>query len=259
MLILVSLERNFYFSESEVVAEICWSLGFDGSNAARETLERLLKSAHPIVRGRAHYCLAFWYDRHRGTDDPEIRKHMLSLYEAVVADYSDVTLFQRRLGPESKQKLYFLNNLLVGMKAPEIVSEDTNGILFRLSDYHGKVILPSFLGHWCGPCMVMVPHERELLDTMKGRPFTIIGVNSDPDRAQIPKLNYDAGITWRSFWNGPGGMRGPISKKWNVEGWPTFYLIDHKGVIRYFWKNIPEISSLGKAVEEVLTQVEQVQ
>ncbi|HCQ03090.1 MAG TPA: hypothetical protein DIT99_21450 [Candidatus Latescibacteria bacterium] len=51
--------------------------------------------------------------RDSGTDDPEIRKHMLSLYEAVVADYSDATLFQRRLGPESKQKLYFLDKLLV--------------------------------------------------------------------------------------------------------------------------------------------------
>ncbi len=38
---------------------------------------------------------------------------MLSLYEAVAADYSDATLFQRRLGPELKQKLCFQNNLLV--------------------------------------------------------------------------------------------------------------------------------------------------
>ena len=39
-------------------------------------------------------------------------------------------------------------------------------------------------------------------------------------------------ITWRSFWNGPDGTGGPISKAWNVRGWPTIYVIDHKGVIR---------------------------
>jgi hypothetical protein len=39
------------------------------------------------------------------------------------------------------------------------------------------------------------------------------------------------GIAWRSFWDG-GSTSGPIATKWNVTGWPTIYIIDHRGVIR---------------------------
>ena len=43
-------------------------------------------------------------------------------------------------------------------------------------------------------------------------------------------------ITWRSFWNGEDGVLGPIAVKWSVYSWPTIYLIDAKGIIRY--KNV---------------------
>jgi hypothetical protein len=36
----------------------------------------------------------------------------------------------------------------VGQPAPEISAEDLNGQVFKLSDYHGKVVLLSFWGDW---------------------------------------------------------------------------------------------------------------
>ena len=79
----------------------------------------------------------------------------------------------------------------------------------------------------------MYPHERSLVKQYAGRPFTLIGVNSDSDLEKIRDVVKRKNLTWRSFWNGPEGTRGPISTQWNVEGWPTIYLIDHKGVIRF--------------------------
>ena len=78
----------------------------------------------------------------------------------------------------------------------------------------------------------MYPHERSLVKRLAGKPFVIIGVNSDSDRERIKGVMVDEEITWRSFWNG-GGTSGPISTAWNVRGWPTLYLIDHEGVIQY--------------------------
>ncbi|MCC6409834.1 MAG: TlpA family protein disulfide reductase [Planctomycetes bacterium] len=65
------------------------------------------------------------------------------------------------------------------------------------------------------------------------QPFAIVGVNSDDDLAELAKVREKERITWRSFWNGPQGTQGPISKAWNVRGWPTLYVIDAAGVIRY--------------------------
>ena len=64
-------------------------------------------------------------------------------------------------------------------------------------------------------------------------PFALVGVNSDSNKEIIPDMRKKHRVTWRSFWNGPKGPRGPISTAWNVRGWPTVYVIDHKGVIRY--------------------------
>jgi hypothetical protein len=79
----------------------------------------------------------------------------------------------------------------------------------------------------------MYPHERSLVQDLAGKPFALIGVNSDPSLESIREIVIEEKLTWRSFWNGPQGTDGPISTAWNVSGWPTIYLIDAKGVIRF--------------------------
>ena len=78
----------------------------------------------------------------------------------------------------------------------------------------------------------MYPHERSLVKKFANSPFALIGVNSDKDLEGLRKIVKEKNLTWRSFWNGPEGTQGQISTKWNVQGWPTIYLIDHEGVIR---------------------------
>lgn len=79
----------------------------------------------------------------------------------------------------------------------------------------------------------MYPHEQLLVKKLAGKPFAIVGVNSDSDREEIRKIVRQKNLTWRSFWNGPDGKFGPISRRWDIEGWPTIYLIDAKGIIRH--------------------------
>ena len=79
----------------------------------------------------------------------------------------------------------------------------------------------------------MYPHERSLVKKYAKSPFALIGVNSDKKIERVHKAIKDNNISWRSFWQGPAGTGGPISTRWNVHGWPTVVLIDHKGIIRY--------------------------
>jgi hypothetical protein len=79
----------------------------------------------------------------------------------------------------------------------------------------------------------MYAHERSLVKKLEDKPFVLVGVNSDSDKAELRKTIEKEQITWRSFWNGPEGTHGPISTKWNVQGWPTIYVIDAKGTIRF--------------------------
>ena len=60
-------------------------------------------------------------------------------------------------------------------------------------------------------------------------------------------------INWRSFWNGPSGPRGPISRAWNAR-WPYSMLLDAEGVVRYVDVHGPE---LEKAIEVLLAELEE--
>ncbi len=97
----------------------------------------------------------------------------------------------------------------------------------------------------------MYPHERSLVEKMKGRPFALLGVNSD-EKKELKEAIARENITWRSWWDG-GSTRGPIAGHYSVSGWPTIYLIDHQGIIRY--KNVRG-EKLELAVEELLAKAE---
>ena len=98
----------------------------------------------------------------------------------------------------------------------------------------------------------MYPHERSLVKQLAGKPFALIGVNSDSDREQIRGIVKEKNITWRSFWNGEDGTSGPISTKWCVEGWPTIYVLDADGVIRYQNVRGP---SMNEAIETLMAEM----
>jgi len=100
----------------------------------------------------------------------------------------------------------------------------------------------------------MYPHERSLVKRFADVPFEILGVNSDPDRESIRRIVKEKNLTWRSWWNGPEGPGTPggIAEQWNVSGWPTTYVIDHKGVIRF--KNVRG-EQLDQAIERLLAEM----
>jgi hypothetical protein len=100
----------------------------------------------------------------------------------------------------------------------------------------------------------MYPHERSLVQKFAGRPFAIVGVNSDRDREMLKEVMEKEQITWRSFWCGPEGTRGPIPAKWNVQGWPTLYYLDHKGVIRA--KNLRDERQVEELLEKLVAEAE---
>ncbi len=102
----------------------------------------------------------------------------------------------------------------------------------------------------------MYPHERSLVKKMEGKPFALVGVNSDRDREALKDVLKQEEITWRSFWNGPEGTGGPISSQWNVRGWPTLYVIDAKGIIRHKWLGSPGAEKMDEAIEKLVKDAE---
>jgi thiol-disulfide isomerase/thioredoxin len=104
-----------------------------------------------------------------------------------------------------------------------------------LSDYRGKVVVLRFSAEWCGICRTLNPYERLMQELYANWPFAILSVETGSSQQAMKKLKTDAGLTYRSWWDAlpEGGGSGPIATAWNVGGYPSIYVLDGDGVIRF--------------------------
>ncbi|WP_394796517.1 TlpA family protein disulfide reductase [Armatimonas sp.] len=97
----------------------------------------------------------------------------------------------------------------------------------------------------------MLPHEKEMVKRLADKSFALIGINSDGDRSVVNEILKRENITWRQAIE--GSTRGPLATSWNVKGWPTIYILDAKGVIRF--KNLRN-EKMEDAVNQLLKEAE---
>ena len=98
----------------------------------------------------------------------------------------------------------------------------------------------------------MYPHERSLVKRLEGKPFVLLGINSDSDREQLKETLVAEQITWRSWWD-DGSVNGPIQTTWQIPIRPTIYLLDATGVIRF--KDVKD-RELDAAADRLLSELQ---
>ena len=88
---------------------------------------------------------------------------------------------------------------------------------------------------------------------LEPRPFALIGVNTvEHTPEELAAVMEGENLPWRSF-----ADRGAIVKRWNLSGTPTYYLLDHRGVIRFKWVGNPAEGALDAALESLMREAEQ--
>jgi peroxiredoxin len=152
-----------------------------------------------------------------------------------------------------------IRNLATGKPAPEIMGTDIDGRSFKLSDYRGKLVLLAFWAGWCGGGRDFAALERSLAETMRTRPFVLLGVNSDSDMVKLREQMNAEHITARSWCDGGGNANapGPIARRFNVHGWPSLYLLDARGVIQHKFFGTPSNQTLNSAIAALVQTAEE--
>ena len=250
------LEAAAERSQSRLVrAAATLGLARDAEATARSARRIFDPIAGPELVERWSRTSPDFLDMLRTADPAEFDRRAEAGYERVIAEFADVRMpspyRQDTFAEIGTGELYALRHLAIGRVAPEIEGEDVRGGTIKLSAHRGQVVALVFWATWCGPCMDEVPHERELVAKLAGRPFTLIGVDGDADRELARKTMAEQGMTWPSVWN--GGNTGGVAADWGVRAWPTVYVLDARGVIRF--TNMRG-EQLGRAVEHLLKEVE---
>lgn len=224
-----------------------------GPQRTEKTLREIARSStHDCVKANGWFALALEFL----SPDPAPKERLANarlLFERLAQDYGQETSpYGPRYTDVAEGFLFEIDHLQVGMDAPGFEATDQDGQAFKLGDYKGSVVVIDFWGAWSDECRHLLARARDLLKALNDQPFAILGINSDGDAATVQQIMAENEVTWRQAID--GSQLGPLATRWNVRVWPTVYVLDKKGVIRF--KNIRG-KQLEAAVKALLAETEE--
>ena len=175
-------------------------------------------------------------DRHQALHDEVIK----ALYEK----YPKQPLVAERYKVQSSPA----TATTVGAMAPDLAFENPDGVIMKLSDLRGKVVLLDFWASWCRPCRMENPNVVKTYHKYHDKGFEIYSVSLDRDKAGWIKAIEADGLIWPNHVSDLGYWQSQAAKIYGVSSIPATFLIGKDG--RIIAKNLR-----GAALENALKEL----
>ena len=96
---------------------------------------------------------------------------------------------------------------------------------FDPARYAGKIVYLDFWASWCPPCLQSFPWMQALADRHATRPFAVVGVNLDRERAAADRFIAKAKPRFDIAYDPAGAS----ARRYEVKVMPSSFLLDAQG------------------------------
>jgi thiol-disulfide isomerase/thioredoxin len=96
------------------------------------------------------------------------------------------------------------------------------------ADMKGKIVVVDFWATWCGPCLASIPHNNKVAKEYADKGVILVGsCGSERGKENMPQVAKEHKIEYPT-----AEVSTESTKAWAVQWWPTYAIVDRKGVVR---------------------------
>jgi thiol-disulfide isomerase/thioredoxin len=197
-------------------------------------LEKLRKHGSPIYTRKVAGVMSLFYEeeptdamREGAQPIPGTIRQMLPLLAHHEVPRKPVSL---SAVADSKSGVdIYLKNFKGNSNPPAIDLRDMSGNRLQRTNFAGKVSLVNFWATWCPPCIEEIPSLNRLKRQMQGHPFELISINYAQDKATVLDFMQKIEVDFPVLLD----VNGEHAKSWKVISYPSTFVLDMQGSIRY--------------------------
>ena len=193
--------------------------------------------------------------------------YLLGAYTGKESLKDSLKIFYKSLNPEIQNSLYGqevyahlytkeLPIINIGDVAPNFSKTDINDHKISLSSFKGKsYVLLDFWASWCGDCLAITPHIKDLYKEYHPKGLEIIGITCDYNKAPWKAAVVKEGINdWYQIFPDPDREIGgnDLQKAYGLTFIPALFLLDKDGRVVGIYKGSNHIKDLDHKLKEAL-------